>query len=342
MSRIEFSVATPEEFRFDSAARTSFVRPSSLSPLEAYLGLKSLFGEPNREHIDETAQQWIFFIKTNGARIEVNDWKLESWSIHVYEKDQDEARASRLIVELEKQIANASAKRRAIIPDLLKKPAGHVIENPFALHYQTAEELIAIAEKLRSERGDAPGSAPMVDSQYTLCRAAFFQLVAAIEGLLNLVYEIYLKVELRDDRVADRLIREQIDVKLRLAPVYCDCFAGQPIDHTTQAFRNFHRLVNARNDFIHANVTRAMKTSVVNYDGITFLVNPERNRDATVPDSMSDFGIEETKSIKGTVDSILLQVLTSMKPRYKKEFGSVVHEQFINVEYEDGVPVIVV
>jgi hypothetical protein len=146
--------------------------------------------------------------------------------------------------------------------------AGHVIENPFALHYQTAEELIAIAEKLRTERGDAPGSAPMVDSQYTLCRAAFFQLVAAIEGLLNLVYEIYLKVELRDDRVADRLIREQIDVKLRLAPVYCDCFAGQPFDHTTQAFRNFHRLVNARNDFIHANVTRAMKTSVVNYDGI--------------------------------------------------------------------------
>jgi hypothetical protein len=56
----------------------------------------------------------------------------------------------------------------------------------------------------------------------------------------------------------------------------------------------------------------------------------------------SDFGMEETKSIKGTVDAILSQVLTSMKPRYKKEFGSVVHEQFINVEYEDGVPVIVV
>jgi len=151
-----------------------------------------------------------------------------------------------------------------------------------------------------------------------------------------------LKVELRDDRVADRLVREQVDLKLRLAPVYCDCFAGQPIDHTTQAFRNFHRLVNARNDFIHANVTRAMKTSVVNYDGMTFLVNLERNQDATVPDSMSGFGIEETKSIKGTVDAILSQVLTSMKPRYKKEFGSVVHEQFINVEYEDGVPVIVV
>ena len=307
------------------------------------MGLKSLFGEPNREQIDESKQQWVFFLRTDGARIEINDWKLESWSIHVYEKDQDEARARRLIVELERQIANASTKRRALIPDHLKKPAGHVIENPFALHYQTAEELMAIAEKLRSERG-APASAPMLDNlsgHYTLCRAAFFQFVAAIEGLLNLLYEIYLKAELRDDRIAERLLREQIDIKLRLAPVYCECFAGQPIDHTTPAFRDFHRLVNARNDFIHANVTKAMKTAVVNYDGMTFLVSPKRDGDTIVPDSMSDFGIEEMKSVKASVDGILSQVLTSMRPRCKKEFGSVVHEEFINVEYEDGVPVIV-
>jgi hypothetical protein len=74
MSKVEFSVATFEEHRVSANDRTAFERPLSLSPLEAYLGLKSLFGKPNREHIDEAAQHGVFLIKTHDAQIEVNDW----------------------------------------------------------------------------------------------------------------------------------------------------------------------------------------------------------------------------------------------------------------------------
>lgn len=49
MPKIEFFIATPDEFQFAGEDRTSFAKPSSLSPLQAYLGLKSLFGKPNRE-----------------------------------------------------------------------------------------------------------------------------------------------------------------------------------------------------------------------------------------------------------------------------------------------------
>lgn len=343
MSKVRFSVATPEEHEVAARNRTGFARPLSLSPLEAYLGLKALFGEPNRESIDETAQQWVFLIKTENAQIEVNDWKLESWSIHVYDANNDVGRSEGLIKELEKQIIHASAKHRSFLANVLKSPAGHVIENPYALYYRTAQELIEIAEKLRAKDG-IPSStiSDLGDwpTHYTICRAALFNLIAAVEGLLNLVYEIYLKVELRDDRIADRLAREQIDVKLRLAPIYCDCFTGKPGDHTTEAFRNFNRLVNTRNDFIHANVTKSMKIPVVSYDEMSFIVNPENLRDGILPGLMNDIGIEDVKNIKAIVDAIVALVFSNMKPRDQMQFESVMFEQFINVEYHDGVPVI--
>ncbi len=343
MSKVRFSVATPEEHEVAARKRTGFARPLSLSPLEAYLGLKALFGEPNRECIDKTAQQWVFLIKTEDAQIEVNDWKYESWSIHVYDANDDVGRSGDLIKELEKQIIQASAKHRSFLSNLLKSPAGHVIENPYALYYRTAQDLIGIAEKLHIKHGTPSSTVSGLgdwSTHYTICRAAVFNLIAAIEGFLNLMYEIYLKAELRDDRIADRLAREQIDVKLRLAPIYCDCFTGKPIDHTAEAFRNFNRLVNTRNDFIHANVTKSMKTPVVSYDDMTFVVSPEDLRDGILPGSMNDIGIEDVKKSKAIVDAIVALVFSNMKPRDRMQFESIMLEQFINVEYHDGVPVI--
>jgi uncharacterized protein (UPF0216 family) len=339
MSRIEFLVAASEEPKVSTEDRTAFARPANISPLEAYLGLKSLFGEPDREHIDPTCQQWAFLIRTDGARIEINDWKFESWSIHVYEQNGDVARAKLLIKEITRKIVHASSKQSGLISNLLKNPQGHVVQNPYALHYRTAEELIEIASRLSVKEGGK--SSRLGDSAgRTLHRATFFHLVAAVEGWLNLVYEIYLKPELRENRIVDRLAREQIDVKLRLAPIYCDCFAGRPIDHTTNAFRNFHRLVNARNDFIHANLAPSMKTPVVSLDDLTFLASPDDQDGGILSGLVGDLQSKDVQEIKDAVDEILAQALATMKPRDRKQFESVMHEEFINVHYEDGVPVI--
>ena len=162
------------------------------------------------------------------------------------------------------------------------------------------------------------------------------QLFSAFEGFLNLVYDVYLKPELRGDRIADRISREQIDVKLRLAPIYCDCFLGKPIDHTTDAFRNFLRVVAKRNDFIHANITKSMKTSVINYEETEFYVPADGSEVR-----MSTRDIDDVKDMTRTIDEIIEQVLAAMAPRYRREFRSVMSDEFIYVEYENEVPVIV-
>jgi hypothetical protein len=207
-----------------------------------------------------------------------------------------------------------------------------VIQNPFALNFRMAEELIGSAEIAAGREALSVSS--------TVCQAAFFHLLIAAEGFLNLIYELYLKPELRDDRIAGRLVRDQIDVKLRFAPVYCDCFAGKPFDHQTAAFQNFQRLFKIRNDLVHANVTKGMKHPVVRYDEIDFISWKEEGLD-DVPSPARDLGVDEVKRVRAMINAIVEQMLASMGPLYRRDLQLVLHDDLIHVRDENGTLVII-
>jgi hypothetical protein len=96
------------------------------------------------------------------------------FSIGVYEQNQDSVRTKRLVEELERQISDASRRQSSCIERLRKAPVGYAIQNPFALYFRTAEELIGIAE---IAAGREALSTPAI------CQAAFFQLLIAAEGV---------------------------------------------------------------------------------------------------------------------------------------------------------------
>lgn len=324
-----------------AVGRTYFDKPGDLSPLEVYVAMKSLFGEPNREMIDEDKQQWTFLLKTSGAVLEVYDWKRDSWSIGVYEDNGEADHAESIAGELVTLLKRTIPKHRNTLREVTNQVTGQVVENPFALYYDTASELLELAKRFSSVELREPNAFAEWSKQYILCRSALFQFVSSVEGLLNLIYDLYLKPELRDDRIVDRLSREQIDVKLRLAPVYCECFAGKPLDHTTEAFRNFHSLANLRNDFVHANLTKSMRTPVVRHDGATYLLSASMDKPVDlIPASFSSLGIDDLSAVKAAVDSIATQLLSNMKPRFRREFREVMYNEHIYVEYDDGVPVV--
>ena len=326
MSGVKFFPARPEDF--DSGTRTSLVH-SNIPLLDAYIGLKSLVGEADRTNIDPVKQQWMFYLRTDGALIEAYDWKRTMFSIGVYEQNQDSVKAERLVEELERQISDASRRQSSCIETLRKAPVGYAIQNPFASYFRTAEELIGIAEIAVGREALSPA----------ICQAAFFQLLIAAEGFLNLIYELYLKPELRDDRIAGKLARDQIDVKLRLAPIYCDGFAGKPFDHRTEAFLNFQRLFKIRNDFIHANVTKGMKHPIVEYDEIDFIWWQEEGLD-DLPSPSRDLGVDEVKRVRTMIIAIVEQVLASMDPRHRRDLQFVLHHELIHVRDENGTLII--
>ena len=101
--------------------------------------LKSLFGEAAEGFDDGDKTQRTFYLKAEDAQIQVYDYKLETWSICVYEKNKDNPRAEELITELEKLIVRASQKHKNQISKLRKHPVGHVIET---LLHCTTEPLL--------------------------------------------------------------------------------------------------------------------------------------------------------------------------------------------------------
>ena len=341
--KIIFSVATPDDF--DPTAgkpRTFLEKPADISALEAYLVLKNEYGAPDRDYIDEEKQQWVFLLKTENALVEVYDWKQGSWSIAVHELSDDERRAEEIVRALLQKIRNGCGKTKSELNAILKQDFGQVIENPFCLYYNTATGLLELAKKLSiSNVHKEPAVAEIAewDTEETLCRAAYFQFVSSVEGLLNLIYDIYLRQELREDRIVDRLGREQIDVKIRLAPLYCECFGYRPIDHSTDEFKKFHSLANLRNDFIHANLTKSMRTQIVEHEGAIYLNYANSKDILSIP--FSSYGLEQIEEVKSIVDGMVAQIVGAMTPRFRKEFGEVLREPHIEVVFEDGLPILV-
>ncbi|CAM3725889.1 hypothetical protein [Flavobacterium chungbukense] len=80
------------------------------------------------------------------------------------------------------------------------------------------------------------------------------------ESFINLVILIFAKEEYKqDNRLYENLIRQQIDIRVKTLHLNCNGFKKQ-IDGESETFKNFHTLMNNRNDFLHGNVdpTRLM------------------------------------------------------------------------------------
>lgn len=233
--------------------------PDELSPYTVYTILKDLFGNPNSD-FDPTKSEWAYDLKVPGATIEIYDWKLGWVRIHVCAESDDHEEAMRIGEEFIEVLQKQAQRHSKQIKSAAETTNSYILQNPFALYYKSAKNIMEELEQMNSSESESAVLLLEKPLQLEdLCRSAFFLFIASFEGFLNLIYELYLKSELKDERIYDRLSREQIDIKLRLAPVYCNCFKSELISSESESFKKFHSIVNLRNDFIHANLTKAMK-----------------------------------------------------------------------------------
>jgi len=272
-----------------------------------------------------------------------------SVSVAVYHKTEDiaisEKVATTIMVLMEKEAPRYKAKLK-----LLAKESTHkLVQNPYITYYRTAENLLELSKlldkpiKIRdSER--SPSVEPIVDDlqeyfifwdkRNDVYRSAFLMYLASFEGFLNILYELYTRTDLRSSRLFERISREQVDVKLRMAPVYCDGFKVRIIDHEDKRFKNFLRLVNLRNDYVHANLVKTHERYIIEEDDFTFIV--ENEEPGETPTDINQLDLSHIELAKLYIDELVDMVIESLDPKTKREFKNFIFNEEIEVESFEG------
>lgn len=331
-----------DQYTKDGVCQRSYVlKPDELSPYEVYITFKDAFGEPNSHNFDDLKSQWQYALEAPEAFIEVYDWKVLTWSIGVYLKEGVQKSPEDVSKEFLEAIVKQSQKHKSKIESRLKNADGIVIENPYISYLETADSILELIVNIIDPKNCEPEAKLTTGfslwmKHYDLSRAAFIMYLASVEGFLNLIYELYLRKELREKRIYDRLAREQIDLKLRLAPVYCDCFEAGVIDFDAKEFKEYHSLANLRNDFVHANVTKPMLNPLIYEDNIEFVVNAASDTKIGVPSNFRDFDYSHAYLAKTITQNLIQYVIKAMSPRFRREIERILELEYIKVEYEGG------
>jgi hypothetical protein len=266
---------------FNKLTRDILIKPDINNYL-AYVTLKELFAQPLV--VKDNKSQWCWNFKFNDFIIEIYDWNIDTISIAIYRIETDikasKILANQIIQQFEKEIN----KRKHLLKSAIKKSTYRVIENPFYTYYSTGSGLLELAKDARNGEYDLDDNIMQEfklafkhlkkhSPQNNICKATFLMFLSSIEGLINILYELYLKKELRVKRIIERIGRDNIDIKIRMLPVYCNGFKKEFNFHDDSRFKEYFKLVNIRNDFVHANIVDSLKSFMLLEDSFTFILD---------------------------------------------------------------------
>lgn len=330
------------------SSRDALLKPS-VNPFEIYFSLKNEFGLPTNDNFDEDKSQWSYLFTFEDFYVHIYDWRLYTTSIAVYHKEINIIKSEKLVKQIEICLLKSIKNNKAKIVEQIKKSKHRVIENPFYTYFSTAESIIEVSKTLNEQLSNKLNkSLEMIfksksgtindiyidDKSNDLCRSAFLMYLSSFEGFLNILYEIFLKPELRVKRISDRISKEQIDVKLKLIPLYCSGFKVKVINFEDERFDNYLKLINLRNNFVHANMVKTLEKYVLEEDNYKFII--ENKEDDFIPTNFSLLELKHIVIVKETIKGIIDLVLESMTQKQMKTVKRVIYKDVIEViSYEN-------
>jgi len=297
---------------------------SDPTPYIVYATLRDLYGPPT-QMANSGRTQWCFDLETSNSQVRIRDWNKSSWVVDVYHDKHDRQAAEAIGQNIIKLLLHQGKNYTAQVKQLTAKPRYTTIQNPFRIYFASADNLLSLAQH-----------AVNVGEREDLCRSAFFLFLSSFEGLLNIIYDLYLKPFLNNDRIRGTLVRANIDVKLQLAPLYCVCFSKDTIQYSGDEIERYMSIVNLRNDFIHANMSATMKTPIIQEDGYIFFVESMALTSHNIPKSLAALDVEHLQFVKQTIGDMASAVINSMNHKFKHDFSTAMEREQIIIEQISG------
>lgn len=243
----------------------------------------------------------------------------------------DEARADAdiLIDEIQK---NA---RKAKIPI---ENCYQSIENVFKIKYSYGEYFFELL--------DTPidvSSFPVLSQSVTVKNSHFFEdtatawasimsFILSIEALFNIIFEVYLKKEISNDKeLREHLFRLPLKDKWSLFSSLCTCFS-KSLNKQNKGYKSLNRLIKIRNSWAHVNLKDEMRTYFIEKSNLLFATKSSPIiKDSQPLISTADYNW--ATQIKNDVDTIKSEILNAMKRKPKAEFSKALeHENILLTE----------
>ena len=330
---------------------------NELKPVDLYCYFWARFGPPNgvqnflrNDHSDNLVH-WDWTLRYNDSLIGFWGTNFRTDIFIIGELNFAETEKAELIDQIRTDFKNYGAKMGAVRTKL-----EHWTEfvNPYERLTRTIHSLRRELSKLDlsspfSNQFNTPISASeqaqlwkaVAESHsraYGLCFGIRSMLPVWAEAFLNLLIFVQARPDIKSDsRLLESIYRQQIDVRVRGLHINCVGFE-RPVDYTTDACKNFHHLINERNDLLHGNVVpEKQKFNEVYFLGKVPVFKEYRSLwDRTMAVEGDSVGISQLESEIQTVEMFVSYVLCCLEPKTRALFEMVLKKRDLARNNKDG------
>jgi hypothetical protein len=248
---------------------------TQLSPVQFYLYLKMRFGQPNglvmmfKNNTTDNLIHWQYAFKSGEAVINVwgkttgiemsvmgetikkineSDWKIMVSKLLIeFKKYVKEIKELKSDLEHWSLFINPFSRIERTVQDYMYQLEKLNLEEPFRYSSSSKKEFDAYKKQLDRWTKNISKAASLGTSIRMHCPVM-------AESFINLVILVFRNEELaKDKRLYDNFLRQAIDIRVKTLHMNCNCFPKQ-IDDSSDSFKNFHTMMNNRNDVLHGNI----------------------------------------------------------------------------------------
>lgn len=277
--------------RYGSFYAFRWVNDGSISPGDLYCFLRARFGAPNgptmalRSPSTENIYQWHFVVGCRDRvvhfisrvdRLEIvpeidahpssDEWAHFITAVKVeFGASGHEIAKVRKALEHWDLFVNPFARLSAIVQHLEERLQGQELPSLPPLPDLTGQS------ELKKVKEDLQAFSDHVRDLKAAGLAARMIVPVWGESFVNLLLFVLGKAEMKHDRrVFDSTLRQQIDVRVASLHLNCQGFV-KPLDRGNDEFKQFHQLMNSRNEILHGNIDpSSLKFGRAHFDRVRY------------------------------------------------------------------------
>lgn len=158
------------------------------------------------------------------------------------------------------------------------------------------------------------------------------------ESFVNLVIFILCRPDIKmNERLFQSTIRQPIDIRIQSLHINCIGFESA-VDYSSNECKNFHTLMNERNDLLHGNVeVNKLSIGDVYFDkNVPLFLKYEDFWDKSIGVSMKSVKFDQIQTDRDVVNEFITYIMNKLKPELRKEIEIIMDRGQLGFNHKTG------